>query len=70
MHQNEILSAEMALRNALHIIMELIQEFRQELETYGRIYIHRLRPDYEMRARPIDEYPGNASQSHHVDDPK
>jgi urocanate hydratase len=30
---------------------ELIQEFRQELETYGRIYMYRFRPDYEMRAR-------------------
>jgi urocanate hydratase len=41
---------------------ELIQEFRQELETYGRIYMYRFRPDYEMRARPIEEYPGNANR--------
>jgi hypothetical protein len=27
------------------------------LETYGRIYMYRFRPDYEMRARPIEEYP-------------
>jgi urocanate hydratase len=41
---------------------ELIQEFRQELETYGRIYMYRFRPDYEMRARPIEEYPGKCEQ--------
>jgi urocanate hydratase len=42
---------------------ELIQEFRQELETYGRIYMYRFRPDYEMRARPIEEYPGKCEQA-------
>jgi hypothetical protein len=50
----------LALRNALRYFEaqhheELIQEFRQELETYGRIYMYRFRPDYEMRARPIEE---------------
>jgi urocanate hydratase len=34
-------------------ITELIQEFSEELKTYGRIYMYRLRPDYEMRARPL-----------------
>ena len=61
--RKEILSAEekkLALRNALRYFGpehhgELIQEFRQELETYGRIYMYRFRPDYEMRARPINE---------------
>jgi urocanate hydratase len=57
--RKEILSADekkLALRNALRYFEaqhheELIQEFRQELETYGRIYMYRFRPDYEMRAR-------------------
>jgi urocanate hydratase len=40
---------------------ELIQEFSEELETYGRIYMYRLRPDYEMRARP-NEYPENLNR--------
>jgi urocanate hydratase len=41
---------------------ELIQEFRQELETYGRIYMYRFRPDYEMRARPIMNIQVNVSR--------
>jgi urocanate hydratase len=36
---------------------ELIR-FRQELETYGRIYNTSFAPWLQMRARPIDEYPG------------
>jgi urocanate hydratase len=69
--RKEILSAEekkLALRNALRYFeakhhAELIQEFRQELETYGRIYMYRFRPDYEMHARPINEYPGKCEQA-------
>ncbi len=41
----------------------LLPEFREELETYGRIYMYRLRPDYEMYARPIEEYPGKSQQA-------
>ena len=36
---------------------ELLPEFKEELEKYGRIYMYRFRPDYEMYARPISEYP-------------
>jgi urocanate hydratase len=69
--RKEILSTEekkLALRNALRYFeaehhAELIQEFRQELETYGRIYMYRFRPDYEMCARPINEYPGKCEQA-------
>jgi urocanate hydratase len=69
--RKEILSKEekkLALRNALRYFApehhaELLQEFRQELETYGRIYMYRFRPDYEMRARPINEYPGKCEQA-------
>ena len=37
----------------------LAPEFLQELEELGHIYMHRFRPDYEIFARPIDEYPSN-----------
>lgn len=58
----------LALRNALRYFDKkqhkiLLPEFKEELEKYGRIYMHRLRPDYEMYARPIDEYPGNSTQA-------
>jgi len=35
----------------------LATEFLEELETYGRIYMYRFRPDYPMYARPVNEYP-------------
>ena len=59
---------ELALRNALRYFdtahhKELLVEFREELETYGRIYMHRFRPDYKMYARPIKEYPGKSLQA-------
>jgi len=69
--RKEILSAaekKLALKNALRYFeaqhhAELIQEFSEELEKYGRIYMYRLRPDYRMYARPIDEYPGKSLQA-------
>jgi urocanate hydratase len=69
--RKDILSAEekkLALRNALRYFdskhhEELLPEFRKELDTYGRIYMYRLRPDYEMYARPIFEYPGKCEQA-------
>jgi hypothetical protein len=56
------------LRNALRYFepkhhAELLPEFKAELETYGRIYMYRLRPDYKMYARPISEYPGKCEQA-------
>lgn len=41
----------------------LLPEFKAELEKYGRIYMYRFRPDYEMKARPISEYPGKSEQA-------
>ena len=38
---------------------ELAIEFSNELNNLGHIYMHRFRPDYEMYARPISEYPCN-----------
>ena len=58
----------LALKNALRYIPNefheaLAPEFKQELETYGRIYMYRYRPDYEMYARPIHEYPHKSIQA-------
>jgi urocanate hydratase len=69
--RKEILSSEekiLALRNALRYFEPkdhavLVKEFSEELETYGRIYMYRLRPDYKMYARPILEYPGKSEQA-------
>ena len=69
--RKEILSAEekvLAIRNALRYFpqehhAELAAEFAQELKEYGRIYMYRLRPDYQMYARPIDEYPAKSRQA-------
>ena len=69
--RKDILTAEekeLALRNALRYFdkkhhAELAAEFADELARYGRIYMYRLRPDYEMYARPIDEYPARSRQA-------
>jgi urocanate hydratase len=69
--RKEILSADekkLAVRNALRYFdpkdhSALAKEFLDELNTYGRIYMYRLRPDYEMKARPIFEYPGKSEQA-------
>lgn len=69
--RKEILGEEekkLALKNALRYFdpkfhAELIPEFKQELEDYGRIYMYRFRPDYEMKARPITDYPGKSEQA-------
>ncbi len=69
--RKEILSSEekkLALRNALRYFpkslhAQLAPEFAEELKTYGRIYMYRYRPSYEMYARPIDEYPAKSRQA-------
>ncbi|SNR16737.1 urocanate hydratase [Tenacibaculum jejuense] len=69
--RKEILSEEeqkLALQNALRYFKkehhaELLPEFKEELEKYGRIYMYRFRPDYKMYARPIEEYPGESTQA-------
>ena len=58
----------LALRNALryfpkHLHAALAPEFAEELKQYGRIYMYRYRPKYEMYARPIDEYPARSRQA-------
>ena len=59
---------ELALRNALRYFpakmhAELAPEFARELADYGRIYMYRLRPHYDMYARPIDQYPAHSRQA-------
>lgn len=69
--RKDILTAEekkLALRNALRYFPEkfhkaLAPEFAKELHDYGRIYMYRFRPGYEMYARPIDEYPHKSEQA-------
>ena len=52
----------LAIKNALRYFPEkfhlvLAKEFADELATYGRIYMYRFRPDYEIKARHIDDFP-------------
>ena len=72
--RKEILTADekkLALKNALRYFPKeqhkvLAEEFLSELLTYGRIYMYRYRPDYQMFARPISEYPGNSLQARSI----
>ncbi len=58
----------LAVRNALRYFHPkhhsiLAPEFFTELQAYGRIYMYRFRPEYEMRARAIEEYPAQCAQA-------
>ncbi|MEQ9467893.1 MAG: urocanate hydratase [Ekhidna sp.] len=58
----------LAIRNALRYFpsewhRELAKEFAAELNDFGRIYMYRFMPDYDMYARPIDEYPAISRQA-------
>lgn len=58
----------LALRNALRYFPKkfhktLAPEFAAELRDYGRIYMYRFRPAYDMYARSIDEYPHKSEQA-------
>lgn len=69
--RKEILNTEekkLALKNALRYFDKrhhtlLAKEFAEELNTYGRIYMYRFRPDYKIYARPIEEYPHQSKQA-------
>lgn len=57
-HSEKVLSVKNALRYfplKFHDI--LAHEFALELASFGRIYMYRFRPDYEIRARHIDDFP-------------
>ncbi|MEC9209601.1 MAG: urocanate hydratase, partial [Bacteroidota bacterium] len=70
-HRKDILNQEekqLAIRNALryfpkHMHATLAPEFAQELKTYGRIYMYRFMPDYEIKARPLDDFPYKSKQA-------
>ncbi len=69
--RKDILSStekKLALRNALRYFPEdwheeLAPEFLAELNAYGRIYMYRFKPNYDMYARPIGEYPAQSQQA-------
>jgi len=70
-NRKNILSPEekkLALKNALrylppHQHEEILPELLEELDSFGRIYLYRLKPDYEIKARDIDEYPCKSRQA-------
>ena len=58
----------LALKNALRYFDEkfhkqLIVEFKNELDEFGRIYMYRFRPDYDIYARPIKDYPHKSKEA-------
>ena len=69
--RKDILTSEekkLALRNALRYFpkswhRELAPEFLDELKAYGRIYMYRFKPDYEIYARPISDYPAKSRKA-------
>lgn len=63
-HDEKILALKNALRyfpTSFHEV--LAPEFLSELNTFGRIYMYRFRPQYEMRARAIHDYPCQSRQA-------
>lgn len=69
--RKDILSAgekKLAIKNALRYFNPihhdvLAKEFAQELKDYGRIYMYRFKPEYEIYARPITAYPAKSKQA-------
>ena len=63
--RKDILTAKekkLALENALRYFPvewheALATEFLEELKEFGRIYMYRFKPSYDMHARPIEDYP-------------
>jgi urocanate hydratase len=58
----------LAIKNALryfpeNLHPELAQEFADELKEYGRIYMYRYRPDYEIKSRHLEEFPHKSKQA-------
>ncbi len=58
----------LALKNALRYFPEkhhgvLAPEFAQELKKYGRIYMYRYRPDYDLTARKLEDFPHRSKQA-------
>lgn len=69
--RKDILSKEekiLAIKNALRYFPKeqhetLAPEFAKELSDYGRIYMHRFRPQYKITARSIEEFPHKSIQA-------
>ena len=69
--RKDILSEEekqLAVRNALRYFpkewhAELAEEFAQELKDFGRIYMYRFKPNYELKARSLSDYPAKCEQA-------
>jgi len=69
--RKDILSADekqLALRNALRYFpkewhQELATEFAQELKDFGRIYMYRFKPNYDLKARSVNDYPARCTQA-------
>ena len=69
--RKDILSVEekkLALRNALRYFPRdwhpiLAKEFLEELNAYGRIYMYRFKPDYDLYARPVSAYPAKSKKA-------
>jgi len=58
----------LAIKNALryypkNLHSQLAQEFADELKKYGRIYMYRYRPDYEIKSRHFEEFPHKSKQA-------
>lgn len=69
--RKEVLTSDqkkLAIKNALRYFPEnqhevLAPEFLEELRQYGRIYMLRFRPEYELKARPMEDYPYQSVQA-------
>ena len=69
--RKDILSLEekrLAIKNALRYFPQkhhgvLAPEFADELKKYGRVYMYRFRPDYELKARPLNDFPHQSTHN-------
>lgn len=69
--RKDILSSDekqLAVRNALRYFpkewhQELAAEFVQELKDFGRIYMYRFKPNYDLKARSVSDYPAKCQQA-------
>ena len=69
--RKKILNSEekkLALKNALRYFpksmhQQLASEFLEELDKYGRIYMYRFKPKYEIKARHINDFPYKSKQA-------
>ena len=69
--RKEILNSnekKLALKNALRYFpkdmhVDLAREFLEELDNFGRIYMYRFKPSYEIKARNINEFPFKSKEA-------